>query len=148
MEKQSSNGETPFMKHFFKLQAYTFLKEQTPVRLLPCEFRKNYQNSFFNTWKRLEISLNLKDSIQEFFFKQKCSPVYFYFFQGMFFTRSFLKSALHKLENDMSFQDFLFAVNCIGLKTVSLMSWILQTSKIRSITVSFRASRIFDTDSS
>ena len=48
----------------------------------------------------------------------------------------------------MSFQDFLFAVNCICPKALSIMSWILQTSEIKPITESFWGSRIFKIDSS
>ena len=48
----------------------------------------------------------------------------------------------------MSFQGFLCAANCIGPKALSVKSWITQTTKIKSITERFWASRIFEIDSS
>ena len=44
----------------------------------------------------------------------------------------------------MNFQDFLFEVNCINWKTLSVMSWISQTSEIKSIKESFKGSTIFE----
>ena len=37
----------------------------------------------------------------------------------------------------MNFEDFLFTANFIGLKTLNLIPWILQSSEIKSITESF-----------
>ena len=41
----------------------------------------------------------------------------------------------------MSFQGFLFVVSCIGLKALSVTTWILHTAKIKSITESFWVKR-------
>ena len=44
----------------------------------------------------------------------------------------------------MNFQDFLFAVNYIGSKTVSVISWILQTSEIKPIKENFEGVNFWD----
>ena len=68
--------------------------------------------------------------------------VYFNFLQRIFFTQPVTWSVRCLVLKIMNFQDFLFAVNCIGSKTLSVMSWISQTSEIESIKEGFWGSRI------
>ena len=66
------------------------------------------------------------------------SFVFFHIFLGMFsYPSSYLKRILFLLE-----EYFLFAVNCIGSKTLIVMSWTSLSSKIKSIIESFRKNRI------
>ena len=61
----------------------------------------------------------------------------------IFFKKIFSPTLLLKacgclgLKIILGFQDFFFAGNCIGSKTLSIMSWILQSYEVKSITESF-----------
>ena len=101
--------------------------------MFSCEFCKIYQNSFFI--EHLETAGNILKSqaFYRFLLNRNFHPFIF-----IFFKESFV----------MNFQGFLFVVNCIGLKAVSVTSWILHTAKIKCITESFWVKRIFEIDSS
>ena len=58
----------------------------------------------------------------------------FIFLRILFHPHCYMKLALFRLENYLNCQDFFFEINGISSKTLSLMPWISQTFRVKSLT--------------
>ena len=90
----------------------------------------------------MEIHILQFPCFYRFLLNRNVDQYIFIFFERMLFhPLCYLKRALFRLEYYPEFSRFLLAVNGVGSKTLSVIPWISQTFKTKSITECFLGSK-------